>query len=81
MAIRVKRISGMGSDGQGTVEFYAACDHCGNQIDSDNPGNCEFASNDGEYVYLIHKECTNAFQHGKQKLQWSEIVDVKILTR
>jgi hypothetical protein len=63
------------------AEFYPACDHCGEAIDADRPGNCEFVETEGATVSLLHKECTKAFRAGKPKMLWTELQSIDVKTK
>ena len=47
------------------AEFYPACDHCGEAIDEERPGNCEFVEEEGAAVHFLHMDCTKAFRAEK----------------
>jgi ribosomal protein L24E len=80
MAIRVKLGDTEGVAGRRAF-FYPACDHCGDEISADDPGNCEFVEEDGAEVYLLHKRCTSAFRAGRPKMLWSDLVELQLKAR
>ena len=61
-----------------TIDFYPACDYCGEEITPETPANCENFEEDGAELFFVHKECSRAFRKGKPKMLWSEFVKVTI---
>lgn len=80
MAIKI-RLGEKCDLGGRNVEFYPACDHCGEAIDVECHGNCEFVQEEGATVYFLHKDCTRDFRSGKKMMHWLELQAVRITTR
>ena len=70
------------TDLNGTAQVQPVCDLCGEVIGPEDPGNIEHEEVDGSPVFFVHKRCSKDFNRiwGKKTL-WSELIQVKLITR
>lgn len=77
MGIKAKLGGGNSLTGR-KVEFYPACDHCGEAITSETPANIESEEKEGAPVYFLHKECSGSFRADKPRMMWSDFASLTI---
>jgi creatinine amidohydrolase/Fe(II)-dependent formamide hydrolase-like protein len=70
---------GVGSkERDGFRKFVVFCDHCGEEVLSEEPANAEYEDMDGMPVYFLHKECSLPFRKNKMPMVWDEFVGIRI---
>lgn len=83
MSIMARKIDGSDSLHGCQVEYYIACDSCGDEIKKGEPANIETGLEDDAEAFMLHKRCSRRFDDereakGLEETRWSELHGVKI---